>query len=797
MKCSFPPGENVCKRCRSGKHDCIVEGRKPRSAPNKREYLLAQLRQKDAIIESLLKQMHNPFLATPLSIEAYRTATPSADRHRQDVIAWLDRLQSSVRAPARATPTSATTPTAPFAFRAHGAGEESDSDEPPMSAHTLVEPDALEPASAGAGVDFADDAVPLGLLANLAISTSKDGAAAAAAAANKPHEAGAEDDVGVANRKYFMPGPSSDLRLRRSLIDKTSPPDILVHGLVTPEDVEKLFEIFYTRINPFISLLEPKLHTPAQTFSRCPFLFTVVCAIASRYSDKPEVYPIAMHFAKSAAAHALVDGWKSVELCQAYILMSIYAVPARRWEEDRSWLYTGLAIRIATDLNLHLLPPKKPATEQEELELLNRTRIWIICFNLDKSTATQFGKPSTLKEDYIMRNSLEWYKSSPHNHPYDVHIIAYSALFRIINAFHTAVFSDPNTPSGLNRAIDFRAVTLEHDVLLRRCREEWVERFARDSDHNDAASEFRVKLLPFYSNYARLVMFSFGFQKAFQRGFEADDEVFFTSSLESAKSVVTVLVDSLVPTGYIRFAPDGYFVFAAFASAFMLKLLRPECARFITPGLETEIHSTIERLINTLGAPHIAIDERHTPKLYSRFLASLLAKHRRDGAARGRMHTQGPPAQQASAYPAQSQPQPQQQQQAPPPPPVPQQQQQQQQQQQHGGQAQGVTSSEPVYQLEAPSFTFGSDVGPTEAMDFTFDTISAPGSEDLLAAMKVIQSPAWLQTMMMPGFSWPAEQDSVAFFGGGEHALHGMGAGLPNGGYLQFQPQGEVPVHLG
>jgi hypothetical protein len=33
MKCLFPPGENVCKRCKTGKHDCIVEGRKPRSAP--------------------------------------------------------------------------------------------------------------------------------------------------------------------------------------------------------------------------------------------------------------------------------------------------------------------------------------------------------------------------------------------------------------------------------------------------------------------------------------------------------------------------------------------------------------------------------------------------------------------------------------------------------------------------------------------------------------------------------------------------------------------------------------------
>ena len=31
----------------------------------------------------------------------------------------------------------------------------------------------------------------------------------------------------------------------------------------------------------------------------------------------------------------------------------------------------------------------------------------------------------------------------------------------------------------------------------------------------------------------------------------------FSKSLESAKTVVTVLIDSLVPTGYIRFAPDG------------------------------------------------------------------------------------------------------------------------------------------------------------------------------------------------------------------------------------------------
>ena len=155
------------------------------------------------------------------------------------------------------------------------------------------------------------------------------------------------------------------------------PPEIMVHGLVTPEDVDNLFKMyannlclvlfltrpyrFYEKLNvralhlpslplylitsfvqPFLSVLDPKLHTPASTFSRCPFLFTVICAVSSRYyALKSSIYPIAMHFAKQAAAKNLIDGWKCVEQCQAYLLMSTYAQPARKWEDDRSWIYLG------------------------------------------------------------------------------------------------------------------------------------------------------------------------------------------------------------------------------------------------------------------------------------------------------------------------------------------------------------------------------------------------------------------------------------------------------------------------
>jgi Fungal specific transcription factor domain len=61
-------------------------------------------------------------------------------------------------------------------------------------------------------------------------------------------------------------------------------------------------------------------------------------------------------------------------------------------------MLTG-CLRIATDLNLHQVSSTKPQTEKQEREILNRRRVWMICFNLDRSTATQFGKPSTIKED--------------------------------------------------------------------------------------------------------------------------------------------------------------------------------------------------------------------------------------------------------------------------------------------------------------------------------------------------------------------------------------------------------------
>lgn len=40
------------------------------------------------------------------------------------------------------------------------------------------------------------------------------------------------------------PGPAFDLNRRAMLIEQHSPPEILVHGLVNPDDVQNLFDLF-------------------------------------------------------------------------------------------------------------------------------------------------------------------------------------------------------------------------------------------------------------------------------------------------------------------------------------------------------------------------------------------------------------------------------------------------------------------------------------------------------------------------------------------------------------------------
>ncbi|EJD43975.1 hypothetical protein AURDEDRAFT_185270 [Auricularia subglabra TFB-10046 SS5] len=682
MKCNFTPPNTFCDRCiKKGHSECRVEGRVKKQGPNAREILLRQMKEKDALIAGLLKHIFDPHMGTPLALAASRidpatlsrnvlppspSETASEDerpQHRKpsrDTLSSIERLEQHAQKAGPSALLSLVSQAgaslrAPPAWKLEeDSGDESDEDsdeagedEDDERARVKAERDNAGP---GKLHSIPGEQYPLGLLARISLQdtqpTPLETAIAKLEHGGSPtdllHEVGKVDpneptdaknppipkippsNIGLENPRYFHPGPAANLDLRKIIIERQMSIEILDYGIVTLDEVDALFEIFYKRVNPALSILDEQLHTPVAVRKRCPFLFTVVCAAASRYYLKrPELYPMLMHFAKKQAASSLIDGWKSVELCQAYFIMGDYAPSARRWEEDRSYLYKGLAIRIAMDLNLHQPSRAKPVDEMHAREILNCTRTWLICFNIDRSASTQFGKCATLpSEDPVVRASKEWYQSSPYNHPYDVHLCAYVQLLRLMTQFHDIV--QDKGAMTMNKNIDYLSVARIYDDQLTAFKEEWTERFRQTSDPKDPAAVYRVHLMPVIVNYCKLVMYSFGFQHAFEKGLARGDP-FFLRCWNAATSVVRGMSDVLGPTGFLRYTAECHFVFGTFASGFLFKLLRPEFAAMVDADQKKSILSLVTRLADVLERN--AIDDTHAPRLYARFLYSLVRKH--------------------------------------------------------------------------------------------------------------------------------------------------------------------------
>ncbi|KAL4064986.1 hypothetical protein V8B97DRAFT_2105687 [Scleroderma yunnanense] len=643
VRCEFL-GDNdlACKRCTQAGQECVIPDRKPRRRPPKREHLLKQIREQANQIEELIAKLEqsnrHPSTSTifhsPSDPHSPLPATSSIDNNSEAVIPkpelqdWISKARESLQT---------------FGGLIPAASSRKDVDKGTSS-------DDSDNSEDDAGYDTADDNLPkvgssptpstkrkdassppeespYGLMAHLSIKSRQ-----------KSAEPESSDAIGVANADFFRPSPAPDPIRISQPSSGLRLPYILTHEIVKVQEVDALFEIYFKKMNPSTSLLDSKLHTPQYVAMRSPFLFTVVCAIASRfYTKRPELYAQLMHYAQLAAGTALITGTKNEEMCAAYLLMQLYPVPAKRWEEDRGWIYLGVGIRIAQDIDLNKPITSKPLNEHHARRLLSRTRIWLNCFNLDRSTGAQYGKPPIIPNtDYVARHSEQWWNSSPYNlKGFDIQLCMYNMELRLMGQFLGTIYSDPNHPMGLNKSLNFTKIASETDDALRSLGERWFHRLD-EFDRESQESVFRSELLKMAFAYQRLVALSAGLKYA--KTGELAESAFLERCLEAACDVVNAFVRRLFVTpeqkAYLRHAPEGQFVFVTFAGAFLVKLLLPKYAHRFSAERRKEIRTLVQEAVDLLGSEEVALDEKHAPSLYSRFLAGLLASMTADPPAR-------------------------------------------------------------------------------------------------------------------------------------------------------------------
>ncbi|KAJ7172547.1 fungal-specific transcription factor domain-containing protein [Mycena filopes] len=420
----------------------------------------------------------------------------------------------------------------------------------------------------------------------------------------------------LAAASYF-PWRRQPLRAEYNLRQLSTPPIVKCCSLY-PAEIMDLFTIYFDRINPFFSLLDRDLHgNPADVIWSSPFLFTVICATASRfYTLKPNLYPMAHAFAREAAAAALHDGSFGVDICQAYLILAVYPVPKKKFADDRSWLFMGVAIRMAIELGLN-----QPAPPQcDERESLNRTRTWLNCYCVDASHAIQFGKmPMLSLDDYVARTSGDWYTSKM-NGPFDVHLCAYVSILFLMAEWRRTV-------PQRRTIVDIVASAIQAQERLTNELAKWVTRFDRDHRiHPLPICIYRGNTTQMITAYLRLLILADGFQHATKSGLARDSDIL-RLSMDAARTVIQIALDRLYPTGNLKFAMEANWVYISFAAAFLVNLLRPRCLPLLREDTQQEIVRIVTRLIAVLGSDDVALDGRHTPALYSRFLSSLLSKY--------------------------------------------------------------------------------------------------------------------------------------------------------------------------
>ncbi|KAG8905358.1 hypothetical protein FRB99_000186 [Tulasnella sp. 403] len=432
------------------------------------------------------------------------------------------------------------------------------------------------------------------------------------------------ENIGLANDRYFKPGPMTILPLRRLYIERQIQPEMLT--FVTKEEVIDLFKIFFEYMNPHCSLLDPNWHTPSLVCSRSPFLLTAICAVASKfYPARSDIHQRLNRIAKKLAFNVPEQGFKSVEIVQAYLILSLWGCgPVERFEQERTWIILGLAVRVATDINLHrkveYVMDDSADGRATNLEIRNRERTWLLCYALDRSFSSQMGKPHSVKEDYIIRNASRWWQH-PQALPLDVGLAAYVEYQRTLSRSLDFLYSGVQAPSGLQTDCDYMLIIKTVESQL----SGWIELWSfhtKDATATgilDRVVEYRGYVAQFYYHYATLVLNSFGLQNALERS-PVDIPHFFGRCHSAATTCTRLLKDCLGPKGYLRYSPDSHFVFISYAVLTLLKLIRPEFKSFIDN--EQGILDLVGEVADLLET--VAVTPYHTPALYSTFLRALI-----------------------------------------------------------------------------------------------------------------------------------------------------------------------------
>ncbi|GJN92676.1 hypothetical protein Rhopal_005711-T1 [Rhodotorula paludigena] len=366
-------------------------------------------------------------------------------------------------------------------------------------------------------------------------------------------------------------------------------PAVLSKGIVTPELAVELFTIFFDFAYIHLPLLDPARHTAPFVCATSPFLFTVILAVASRFHSDPTLHQKIYEEAHRCFVECVSNGERSVESVQACCILTVWTYPptgesaaaGREERPKRAWLYFGMGIRMALELNLfrptdfvdrHLSKPgnaSKPnpwitlpkdgpeaVSEQDAWDALNRERTWLMVFVIDRNMSTVMGRPYQIQEAKPLLLPLH-----PQCLPFDLGVIAHVELQTIIgqvmDTFRDRLY-------GLSCAGDEMPSQVVMKLFNSRM-DEWKARWC------PMPGEPIANNLLFYFYASKLFLNTIPLHTMLRNGDASDDPDSVSSTISSARSLLE-LAHAYAELSVLRHCPDVNFLLMLYSTVFLVKV---------------------------------------------------------------------------------------------------------------------------------------------------------------------------------------------------------------------------------
>ncbi|CAM1501228.1 Fc.00g103900.m01.CDS01 [Cosmosporella sp. VM-42] len=427
-----------------------------------------------------------------------------------------------------------------------------------------------------------------------------------------------DEDEGIVNAPMASLFEVTKLRNIRSNPGATNPSpmtqirelDFISQGKVSCQEAERLFSTFKETLDAYlwggIALVHKTLEA---TRSSSTLLTAAVLAVTALHAeDEGRCFDICYPIFLELTSQSVLARYHTLDDIRGLCIGAF-------WLSDLSWKLSGLAVRIATELNIHQFCAK--AVKSGSAEHLEKTRLWYFLYVCDHHFSIAYGRPPVINEDATIISHEKLLQLPVIAQP-DLRLHSQVTISIILSrAFHT--FGSDRSQLVAND--EFHGLR-RYDMDLSLWRSHWEARLAPD----EHISQYPAKGVVLHYHFARLQLFSIclrGLNPSGEYALSSERRDFVNTTITSASSALSLNLDDPNMGKAVIGVPLYLLTTIAYASMFLLKVQSKwKLANFDIHY--DEVVALIERIVTLLSDTQRSI--RHLAPYIGRGLNNILQR---------------------------------------------------------------------------------------------------------------------------------------------------------------------------